>query len=69
MERIISEHLFIIIGCLLLLFLIITILLILCELFFQYNRRTSAKIHPEKNETIVSKYKTNINPMFLNISN
>lgn len=39
------------------------------EIYFKCQERTSAKIHPEKNETIKSNYsdEVNINPMFITI--
>jgi hypothetical protein len=57
-------------GSLCALISLISIILCFCESYLQSQRRTSAKIHPDKNETIKNNYidKINLNPMFVTVN-
>ena len=59
-----------ILGSLCALISLIAIILCFCESYLQFHRRTSAKIHPDKNETTKNNYidKINLNPMFVTVN-
>ncbi len=59
-------------GCLSALISLVTMIICFCESHLQCQKRTSAKIHPDKNdETVKSDYidGLSINPMFIVVSN